>query len=93
MDISINPGCGDDERRLRVYQGELTILPPSPSSLALVKHARDQIEAAFSPRHPQHAHEKLAVTETVEILAPQASIHPSSTNKESPAAPACGCGM
>ncbi|MEA2919501.1 MAG: hypothetical protein QOJ15_11582, partial [Bradyrhizobium sp.] len=37
MDISINPGCGDDERRLRVYQGELTILPPSPSSLALVK--------------------------------------------------------
>src|SRR3979490_339144 len=48
VDISINPGCGDDERRLRVYQGELTILPPSPSSLALVKHARDQIEAAFT---------------------------------------------
>jgi len=79
VDISINPGCGDDERRLRVYQGELTILPPSPSSLALVKHARDQIEAAFSPRHPQHAHEKLAVTETVEILArlkPQFIHHP-----------------
>jgi hypothetical protein len=79
MDISFDPAGGDDGRRLRVYQGELTILPPSPSSLALVKHARDQIEAAFSPRHPQHAHGELAVTESVEILArlkPQFIHHP-----------------
>jgi hypothetical protein len=79
VDISTNPGCGDDERCLHAYQDELTILPPSPSSLALVKHARDQIEAAFSPRHPQHAHGELAVTESVEILArlkPQFIHHP-----------------
>jgi hypothetical protein len=57
----------------------LTILPPSAASLALVKHARDQIEAAFAPRHPQQAHEELDVTETVEILArlkPQFIHHP-----------------
>jgi len=68
MDISFNPAGGDDGRRLRIYQGELTILPPSPASCALVEFAREQIEAAFAPRHPQHAHEELAVMETVEIL-------------------------
>jgi hypothetical protein len=68
MDISFNSAGGDDRRRLRTYQGELTILPPSPASCALVEFAREQIEAAFVPRHPQHAHEELAVTETVEIL-------------------------
>ncbi len=68
MDISFNPAGGDEGRRLRAYQGELTILPPSSASCALVEFARDQIEAAFAPRHPQHAHGELAVTETVEIL-------------------------
>ena len=35
----------------------------------MVDLARDQIEAAFAPRHPKHAHKELAVTESVEILA------------------------
>jgi hypothetical protein len=69
MDISFNPAGGDEGHRLRTYQGELTILPPSPASCALVEFARDQIEAAFAPCHPQHAHGELAATETVEILA------------------------
>jgi hypothetical protein len=69
VDISFNRAGSDEDRRRRVYRGELTILPPSPSSLALVEDARDQIEAAFAPRHPQHAHKELAVTEAVEILA------------------------
>jgi hypothetical protein len=68
MDISFDPAGGDEGRRLRAYQGELTILPPSPASCALVEFARDQIEAALAPCHPQHAHGELAVTETVEIL-------------------------
>src|SRR3984893_9708789 len=69
MDISFNPAGGDEGRRLPRYQGELTILPPSPASCALVEFARDQIEAAFAPCHPQHAHERLRLTEAVEILA------------------------
>src|SRR6266478_4216506 len=59
MDISFNPADGDEGRRLRAYQGELTILPPSSASCALVEFARDQIEAAFAPCHPQHAHGEL----------------------------------
>jgi Phytanoyl-CoA dioxygenase (PhyH) len=79
VDISFDPAGDDQGRRLRTYQGELTILPPSASSLALVRHARDHIEAAFAPRHPRHAHEELAVMETVQILArlkPQFIHHP-----------------
>ena len=79
MDISFDRAGSDDDRRCRAYQGELTILSPSATSLALVKHARDQIESAFAPRRPQHAHEELTVTETVEILSrlkPQFIHHP-----------------
>jgi hypothetical protein len=79
VDISLNPADSDEDRRRRVYRGELTILSPSALSLALVEHARDQIEAAFAPRHPRHAHEELEVTETVQILArlkPQFIHHP-----------------
>jgi hypothetical protein len=79
MDISFNPSGGDEGRPHRIYQGELTILPPSPASFALVEFARDQIEASFAPCHPQHAHGELAVTETVEILTrlkPQFIHHP-----------------
>src|SRR5882672_941061 len=79
MDISFNPAGGDEGCRLRAYQGELTILPPSSASCALVEFARDQIEASFAPCHPQHAHGELAVTEVVEILTrlkPQFIHHP-----------------
>jgi hypothetical protein len=69
MDVCFNPAYDDDSRRVRAFQGELTVLPPSPASLALVEFARDQIESAFAPHHPQHAHKALAVTETVNILA------------------------
>src|SRR5260370_32904535 len=69
MYFSFNPAGGDEGRGLRIYQRELTILPPSSASCALVEFARDQIEASFAPRHPQHAHGELAVTESLEILA------------------------
>ena len=35
MDISFNRAGNDEDRRRRLYRGELTILPPSASSLAL----------------------------------------------------------
>jgi len=69
MHISFNPGGGDEDRRIRAYGGELTVLSPNPASLALVQFARNLIEASFAPRHPQHSHEELEVTESVEILA------------------------
>ncbi len=79
MDVSFGPTYGDDNRRVRAYHGELIVLAPTRASLSLAEFARDQIEAAFAPLNPQHAHEELAVTETVEILTrlkPQFIHHP-----------------
>lgn len=68
MDISYNPDCRHHDVRLRLYRGELVILPPSASSLALAGFARELIEAAFAPHHPRHAHDALEVAEAVQIL-------------------------
>lgn len=83
MIVSFNPAESDENRRLRAYRGELTVLPPSPASRALVEFARDQIEAAFAPRHPQNAHEELPVEDAVEVLGrlkPQFIHHPQTKN-------------
>jgi hypothetical protein len=83
MDISFNLADGDEGRRNRALQGELMVLPPSSASRALVELAREQIEAAFAPRHPRHAHTELEVAKSVEILArlkPQ-FIHDPQTNE------------
>lgn len=69
MDVSFDPSYGDEERRRRVYQGEILILAPRPTSLALVEHARRMIAAAVAPHDPQSAHQDLAVEQTVDILA------------------------
>src|SRR5258708_6671524 len=68
MDIYCDGAFNDPHCRNRAYKGDLFIFPPRPSTLALVHFARDLIESAFSPRHPQHAHESLEVSEAVEIL-------------------------
>src|SRR5690242_9998781 len=69
MDVCYDPSCYQQDVRQRLYNGELIILPPSVSSLALASFARELIEAAFAPRHPQWAHDALEVAETVQILA------------------------
>ena len=79
LDIYFNRSDSNDDLCSRIYQGELAILSPSAASLAFVEHARNQIESAFAPRHPQQAHEELDVALTVEILArlkPQFIHHP-----------------
>lgn len=69
MDIYFNPPYGDENRRTRLYKGEVLVYAPRSSSLALVEHARNLIEAAFAPQQPQRAHENIAVERAVEILA------------------------
>src|SRR5439155_25168715 len=69
MDVICNPAGGDDERRRHVFQGDVIILPPTPSTLALVEFARTLIEAEFAPHHPQRAHAGLEVAKAVEVLS------------------------
>jgi len=68
MNVTFCPGCSESERRRALYQGELVIFPPCPSTLELASFARGLIEEAFSPWHPQHAHQHIDVSKAVEIL-------------------------
>jgi hypothetical protein len=60
----------DDERRRRLYDGQLFVFSPRPSTTALCDFARELIEEAFHPLEPQHAQDTLPVERFVEIVAP-----------------------
>jgi hypothetical protein len=64
---SSNP---DDLRRQRLYQGELYVFSPYPSTIALRNHAREMIEEAFNGIDPEFAQYSLPVEEYVAIVAP-----------------------
>jgi hypothetical protein len=68
MNVSFAPGSSEFDRRRALYQGELLVFPPCPSTLLLANFARGLIEEAFSPCHPQHAHQQMEVQKAVEIL-------------------------
>jgi hypothetical protein len=68
MNIHYCPDSADPQRRARAYGGDLLILPPCSSTLALVDFARELIEEAFSPLDPRQAHENLEVSKAVDAL-------------------------
>jgi hypothetical protein len=61
---------GDEERRRRLYAGDLFVYSPRASTKALTELARSLIEEAFHPLDPQHAQESLPVEKFVEIVGP-----------------------
>jgi hypothetical protein len=68
--IYFDTHLGDEERRRRLYQGDVFVYSPRPSTKALTEHARALIEEAFHPLDPQHAQESLPVEKFVEIVGP-----------------------
>jgi hypothetical protein len=61
---------GDEERRRRLYAGDVFVYSPRPSTRALTELARELIEEAFAPLEPQHAQDHLPVEKFVEIVGP-----------------------
>lgn len=57
-------------RRERLYQGEIFVFDPRPSSVALCGFARSMIEEAFGELNPQYAQFEMPVERYVEIVAP-----------------------
>lgn len=71
----------DETRRKHLYNGQLYVLLPRPSTLALCDLARAMIQEAFRPLDPQYAQHSLSVEEYVAILArlkPKFIHHPES---------------
>lgn len=68
--IYFDTHLGDEERRRRLYSGDVFVYSPRPSTRALTEHARELIEEAFAPLEPQHAQDSLPVEKFVEIVGP-----------------------
>lgn len=71
----------DDQRREMLYAGQLFVYSPTPSSLALIQHAREMAEAAFAPLDPRTAQFYMTVEEYAKVLAelkPKFIHHPKS---------------
>src|SRR5579864_270096 len=67
--IHIDARIDDDERRARLYAGDIFVYAPTEATLSLCTFARELLEAAFKFRDPRRVHETLAVTECVAVLA------------------------
>ena len=77
--VYFEPNLSDDLRRRRLFQGQLFVYSPRPSTLKLVDHARKMIEEAFGSIDPRQAQHHLAVERYVEIcrrLKPRFIHHP-----------------
>jgi hypothetical protein len=68
--VYIDDSAPDELRRERLYQGQLFVFSPRPSSKALCDHAREMIEEAFGSVDPLRAQYEMPVEQYVEICAP-----------------------
>ncbi len=68
--LYVDSTVNDDVRRQRLYNGQIFVFSPRPSSVALCKFAREMIEEAFTPLDPREAQYSLSVEEFVAIVAP-----------------------
>ncbi|MGI5215004.1 hypothetical protein [Plantactinospora sp. CA-290183] len=59
----------DDERRERLFAGDIFVYSPTPHSMALVAFAREMAETAFAPHFPPDAQHHLAGPDYVRVLA------------------------
>jgi hypothetical protein len=62
-------GLSDDDRRARLYAGDLFLTSPSDASLGFARFTQELVVEAFSGRDPERAQDELAVERYAEILA------------------------
>lgn len=67
--VSTETSFTDEERRQRLYAGEVFCLPPRETVRALTDFAFDMVVRAFGGHDPLTAHNELAVEDYVKILA------------------------
>ncbi|MBP1818672.1 hypothetical protein [Mycobacterium sp. OAE908] len=67
--VSTETDISDDERRRRLYTGEVFCIPPRESVRALTEFALDMIAQAFGDHDPLTAHNALTVGDYVDKLA------------------------
>ena len=79
--IFFDSSANDEVRRHHLYDGQLFVFSPCPSSIALCEFAREMVEETFAPCDPREAQYHMPVEEFVAILAqlkPRFIHHPKS---------------
>ncbi|MEU4197374.1 phytanoyl-CoA dioxygenase family protein [Kribbella sp. NPDC026611] len=79
--IYVDAEFTDDERRAKLYEGDLFVYSPRPSTLALTEFAAEMARAAFAPLDPETAQFHMAVEDYAALLAelkPRFIHHPES---------------
>jgi hypothetical protein len=79
--VYFDANVSDDERREKLYEGDLFIYSPRPSTLALIEFAAEMARDAFAPLHPELAQFEMAVGDYAALLAelkPRFIHHPES---------------
>ncbi|MEU4287726.1 phytanoyl-CoA dioxygenase family protein [Kribbella sp. NPDC026596] len=79
--IYVDADFGDDERRQKLYDGDLFVYSPRPSTLALTEFAGQLAREAFAPLDPETAQFDMAVEDYAALLAelkPRFIHHPES---------------
>jgi len=68
--VYLDPDHSDDERRRRLYAGDLYVHAARPSTVALAQWAQQMVRDAFAPHDPLTAQYDLPVEAWVERFAP-----------------------
>jgi hypothetical protein len=68
--VYFDASTSDTERRTRLFDGDIFIYSPRPSTLALISFAKELLEEAFAPLPPRTAQFDLPVEKFVEIFGP-----------------------
>src|SRR5262249_6350727 len=68
--IYVNPAFTDAEMRQRLYDGDLLLYAPRPTTKALCSYAEQMIVEAFKGLDPKTAQYHMPVEEYVAIVAP-----------------------
>lgn len=67
--IYVDSLMNDDDRRAHLYDSDLFVYSPSPSTLALCQLARDLAEEYFAPLDPVEAQHSMPVEQYAKLLA------------------------
>jgi len=67
--IDFYSSISDDERRRRLYEGDIIVLKPSASSLALCNFAYDMMKEAFDGADPERVQYEREVTDYADVLS------------------------
>lgn len=68
MIVHFDSGMSDEERRERLFRGEIFIYSPTTHGKQLAEHARAMIEAAFGDRDPELAQYDMQVADFAALL-------------------------